>query len=113
MNDNLTQQPRIEILPQKVFVGMYSKISYSNNQVGLLWKSFMPRRSEIEARRSPDLYSIELSDVPLSDFTLDTVVEKWAAVEVVSDDIIPEGMSVLRIEGGLYAVFIHKGNAAD
>lgn len=43
------------------------------------------------------------------DFTPETVFEKWAAVEVVNADAVPEGMQLFVLRGGHYAVFDHCG----
>jgi len=42
-------------------------------------------------------------------FKPSTEFAKWAAVEVVDHINLPEGLSPYVLQGGLYAVFIHKG----
>ena len=43
----------------------------------------------------------------------DMEFEKWAAVEVSDFNDVPTGMESYTIQGGLYAVFLHKGAATD
>jgi len=35
-------EPRIEILPEKKFIGKKIRMSFLNNKTHELWKSFMP-----------------------------------------------------------------------
>jgi predicted transcriptional regulator YdeE len=44
--------------------------------------------------------------------THDLEFEKWAAAEVSDFDSIPENMEPYVLQGGLYAVFMHKGAAS-
>ena len=36
-------------------------------------------------------------------------IDKWAALEVVNFDDVPQGMETFMLEGGLYAVFDYQG----
>jgi AraC family transcriptional regulator len=44
--------------------------------------------------------------------SLTNVFDKWAAVAVSSLEAIPDGMESYTLQGGKYAVFIHKGPAS-
>lgn len=103
-------EPRLEQLVEKYLIGMKVRMSFANNMTGLLWQGFMPRRKAIKNGVSEALYSIEVyapdffnAFSPTADF------DKWAAVEVSLVETVPEGMEVIAIPSGLYAVFIHKG----
>jgi AraC family transcriptional regulator len=87
----------------------------SDNRTGELWRDFMPRRKEIKNSVNADLFSIEIYDRSLDfkDFNPDTEFVKWAAVEVTDFDTIPEHMETFILTGGLYAVFIYKGDGND
>ena len=104
--------PRIEILPEKKFVGKRIKMSFSNNQTHELWKSFMPSRREIKNNIGSDLYSVEVYE-PLyfNNFNPEKEFDKWAAVEVTDFEKVPDDMDTLILPRGLYAVFLHKGAA--
>jgi AraC family transcriptional regulator len=106
-------EPRIEILPEKKFVGKRIKMSFSNNQTHELWKSFMPSRREIKNNIGSDLYSVEVYE-PLyfKNFNPEKEFDKWAVVEVTDFETVPEGMETLISPCGLYAVFLHKGAAS-
>ncbi|MDA1369798.1 MAG: GyrI-like domain-containing protein [Proteobacteria bacterium] len=101
-------------LPSKLMVGMHCRVSLTDDTTVQLWQRFMLRRNEIQQRVDENLYSINCYDAVLEfdKFTPHTQWRKWAAVEVVSRDDVPQGMDILELTGGLYAVFIHKGPAA-
>ncbi|TDE27440.1 AraC family transcriptional regulator [Flavobacterium ranwuense] len=105
--------PRIETLPEKKFVGRRITLSLSNNKTAELWKSFMPRRKEIQNSIGTDLYSMQKYDASyFNTFNPNAEFEKWAAVAVTDFNEIPEAMEPITLTGGLYAVFIHKGDAS-
>jgi AraC family transcriptional regulator len=105
-------EPRIETLPEKKFIGKRIKMSFSDNKTRELWSSFMPRRREIKNNIGSELYSIEVYE-PLyfNNFNPEKEFDKWAAVEVIDFETVPDDMETLTSPGGLYAVFIHKGSA--
>jgi len=107
-------QPRIEILPEKKLVGLHMKMKLSDNKTGELWRNFMQRRKEIKNNLTNELFSMQVYDQSLDfeKFNLDTIFEKWAAIEVPNFDAIPIDMESFILIGGLYAVFIHKGSAS-
>jgi AraC family transcriptional regulator len=104
----------IKILPPTTLIGMKQEISFAQNTTPLLWKNFMPRRNEIENARTTDLFSVSIYPYAFfSSFDVHKPFEKWAALEVHSSDVIPNGMEVLTIMGGLYLTFIYKGLERD
>jgi AraC family transcriptional regulator len=105
---------RIETIDKKILAGKRMRMSLSRNKTVELWKSFMPGRMEIPNRLSADLYSMQVYDpgFNMQSFTTETEFEKWAAMEVSTDQNLPEGIEVFYLPGGLYAVFLHKGAAA-
>lgn len=107
-------QPRIEKLPEKKLIGKHLTMSFANNKTGELWRSFMPNRRMITNAIGTDLYSMQLypSDF-FKSFNPHSPFEKWAAVEVIDFDTIPEGMEAFTLAEGLYAVFLHKGSSND
>ncbi len=89
-------------------------MSFSDNKTFALWKSFMPRRSEIKNAVGTELYSIEVYRPGyFDDFNPGQSFERWAAVEVKDFGVIPDGMETLTSQEGLYAVFVHKGPASE
>ena len=106
-------QHRIETIQPKKLVGKRLKMSLAENKTRALWQSFMPRRKEIDNHLNTDLFSMQVYDNALEyfkNFNSLTVFEKWAAVEVANFDSIPDGMESYTLNGGMYAVFPHKGN---
>ncbi len=106
---------RIETLPEKKLVGKTLRMSLSKDQTRQLWSSFMPERDLIQNKVGTDFLSVQLYDSALNfdDFGPQTDFAKFAVVEVSEFKNIPEGMETLTLEGGLYAVFLHKGKAQD
>ncbi len=104
-------EPKIEQLAQTVLTGMRVRMSVSTNKTQQLWQQFMPRNREIEGRASPNRFAVQVYDQGLnfSRFTPATEFDMWAAVDVMSDAPLPDGMEQLVIPAGQYAVFIHKG----
>lgn len=106
---------RIETLSEKKLVGKSQTMTYATNYKTVeLWRSFMQRRKEINNCISTDLYSMQVfdSDFDFQKFNPNAEFEKWATTEVSGFDDVPEGMNTFILRGGLYAVFIHKGDAS-
>lgn len=105
-------EPRLEVLIEKRLVGKRMMMSLSDNKTVDLWRSFMPRRKEIQNNIGTELYSMQVyNQVYFNNFKPETKFEKWACVEVTDVDSIPDGMESFALKGGLYAVFMHKGSA--
>jgi AraC family transcriptional regulator len=100
---------RIEKLNEKKLLGKNTTISFQNNTTVALWKSFMPRKSEIKNRKGEAYYSVEIFEKFFERFDPSIEFEKWACVEVSDHGTIPEGMQALTVSPGAYAVFVHKG----
>jgi AraC family transcriptional regulator len=108
-------QPRIEILKPLKLIGKCQTMSWTNNQTGSLWKSFMAKRKEIKNTLSNHLYSIQVYPASF-DFSFSNPhveFEKWAAVEVADFNTVPPEMETFILTGGLYAVFDYKGLSTD
>lgn len=107
-------KPTIRIEPERKLVGQRISMTMANNRTFELWRGFMPRRREIRNNLSAELISMQvynqLYDFKKIDFYAE--FEKWAAIEVTDFVSVPEGMETFLLEGGLYAVFIHKGAAS-
>jgi len=106
---------RTQTLPQKHFIGKRLNMSFAQNKTFELWRSFMPRRKEIQNVIGSELYSIEVYPPGFyDDFNPNREFEKWAAIEISTTvSVPPDGMETLTIPKGLYAVFLHKGPAAE
>jgi len=106
--------PIIETLGEKKFIGKRLRMSFTNNKTHELWRSFMPRRKEIQNIIGSELYSIEVYPPNFyNNFNPEAEFEKWAAVEVTDFQTIPDNMETIISPEGLYAVFIHKGAASE
>ena len=107
--------PIIQTLPTKKFIGKKLEMSYINNRTGELWRSFMPHRKKITNEVSSELYSMQIYNgiFEFQQFNLNEVFTKFAGVEVIDFEHIPEGMTTHILIGGLYATFIHKGSSHD
>jgi AraC family transcriptional regulator len=103
--------PGFEMLSEKKLIGKRLTMSISNDRTYELWHSFMPHRKEIRNTLSADLFNVKVFDpgYDFQHFNPDAEFEKWAAVEVTEFNAIPENMEPFTLQGGLYAVFTHKG----
>lgn len=106
-------QARIEILSEKKLVGKRLKMSLAENKTFELWRSFMPRRSEIKNNLTADLFSMQVYEdaTYFQNYNPNAGFEKWAAVEVSDFVHIPEGMESYVLAGGKYAIFQQKGHS--
>lgn len=105
-------KPRIEKLSEKKCIGIKISNSWAKDKTGELWKSFMPRRNEIEAISRNEFISLQIYGKNF-DFQPESEFEKWALIAVSNYSKIPKGMDALTIDEGLYAVFDYKGSSAD
>lgn len=105
--------PKITTIAEKKLVGLKIRTSLAENKTFELWSKFMPNVKEIPNQKKSGIYSIQLFDEDLEfhQFTPNTFFEKWAAVEVLNFEEIPDELEFYVLPGGKYAVFIHHGPA--
>ena len=104
--------PRIESIPEKKLVGKRRKMSFADYQVAELWKAFRQRRNEITNSLSNDLFSLVIYQPNhFADFKPTNEFERWATVEVSDFDQVPSDLETFILPSGLYAVFLHRGEA--
>jgi AraC family transcriptional regulator len=103
---------RIEKIEKKKLIGKSIKMSLADNNTFELWQSFMMKREAIKNRVDSNYISMQVYDYSKGNdiFNPDTEYEKRAVVEVSDLGHIPEGMHGYEFNGGLYAVFLHKGH---
>lgn len=108
-------QPDIVEIRSKICLGKCIEMSLTDNRVGQLWQSFMPLIKSIHHRKNTEILSVQIhpKDYFVS-FDPSKTFEKWAVIELSSKpEITPEGMRLLEIPAGLYAVFHYKGLSTD
>lgn len=105
---------RTELLSEKKLAGHSMQMSFATNKTVELWKSFMPKVKRLNLPASTYLYSLEVySDTSFfSKFDPNRMFEKWAAIEANAFSSLDD-LQTLILPAGLYAVFMHKGPAAD
>lgn len=107
-------QPKIENINKRIFIGKNIRMCLSNNKTVELWKSFMPKRKEIQNNLNFNLYSLQIYSLDYFDnYDPNKEFEKWALIEVSDFSFIPNGMKSYTLEGGLYAVFGYRGLNSD
>ena len=107
-------QPEICSIGNRTLIGMSEKMSLSQNATGNLFVQFMPRREEIQHWAHQNVY--DLREYPygyFESFDPTRAFTKWAAMQVIEVEGIPEGMEVYHLQGGTYAVFQYKGPMGD
>lgn len=100
------------MLKSMKLVGISMKMSLADNKTAELWQRFMPVCSEVKNRVNTDFISMQIYGEDWT-FSPDAQFEKWAAVEVSTFSEIPANMETYMLQGGKYAVFIHKGPAGN
>jgi AraC family transcriptional regulator len=94
-------------IKEKIMIGMVETMSGNNNFTWRLFSFFMPRRKEIENKQSSSVFDVRIypNDYFKSGYNPERTFRKWAAMEVYALNKIPEGMQVVTIPAGKYAVF--------
>lgn len=115
MTTAINIQPAIKTITGKKLIGKHLTMDYTHDKTPDLWKSFMPRKNEIQHTINADLISMRVYDSAYSfrEFKPEASFEKWAAAEVSNFENIPSGMETFNLPGGLYAVFDYKGLNTD
>lgn len=107
-------KPRIVEIEQKHFLGMKMSMSLIQNRTAELWRSFMPRRKELNSIKHNEFFSLQMYPSNYFDaFNPHAEFEKWALQEVDKEHEALEGFTPFTLEPGLYAVFEHKGSNTD
>ncbi len=108
-------EPKIKTLKTTKLIGTKTSMSFAHDKTVELWRSFSPRRKEIDNSVNSDLFSVEIypNTSFFENFNPVQEFEKWAAVAVKDFDTIPEEMEKLIIPSGLYAVFHYRGKPSD
>ena len=108
---------RIQNLPKKKLVGIQLKMSFNSipQETVALWKQFMPLYKSISNRVDASFYSMQVYDglLKMQEVKGTDEFTKWAAVEVTDFDDISESMEKFVLDGGMYAVFHHKGLGSE
>lgn len=104
--------PQIVHFQESTFVGISRSFSLIDYQVSELWQSFMPRCYEIQNTVGSDLYNVQVNPENYN-FDPAVVFQKWAVKAVTSIENLPEGMQVLTIPAGHYAVFTYRGDGSN
>jgi len=105
------QTPRIVEIAPRHLVGLSIETSLADSKAKIIWSQMMPRRAEIKNSIQNIYYSVQVypKGMMMKDFRPTTIFTTWAAIEVSELENIPEGFKTKELEGGLYAIFIHKG----
>lgn len=108
-------KPKIIEIETKKFIGMSVITSFANDNSSELISKFLPVQHEIENRKTENLFFIQKYESYfwyLED-KLKRIFEKWLAIEVENFEKTPPNMRTFLLQGGKYAVFIHKGTTVN
>lgn len=102
--------PTIKNVEQILLVGIAAQMSYIDNQTQKLWETFIPLSKKINHKLTNDFYSLQIfPDNFFKAFNPTLEFEKWALVPVTETEGNIEPCKSFILQGGLYAVFHHKG----
>ena len=106
--------PSILSIKSKLLVGLSMEMSFLKDKTKLLWESFLQKQRSIHPKVSTDYYSLQIYPKGFLDsIQLHVPFLKWALIEVSTFDKIPSELQTFVLDGGLYAVFDHKGTSTD
>jgi AraC family transcriptional regulator len=106
--------PRLVHMPQRRMVGVGMAMSLVQPVTGQLWRTLMPLRMAIPGRIDPDRYLLKIYPAGYFEaFDPQRAFVQWAAYAVEGDGVAPEGLAVLEIPAGLYAVWHYTGSSED
>ena len=89
----INKEPRIPITAARRLIGKKMPMSFSDNKTVELWRSFMPRRNEIENNINGEFYSVQVYKPGFfENFKSQKTFIKWAAIEVTDFNLIPHGI---------------------
>ena len=104
---------RLETIGEKHLVGQRRTMSLATDATPALWQLFQRQRHHLPPAVGNALYSLQVYPPDyFTPFRPDIVFEKWAAVELPAASPVPAGLEGLRLAGGRYAVFLHRGPAS-
>lgn len=107
-------EPELIFAESRCLVGMAKKMTLASLSIPQLWADFGPRRKELDLTIGSDSYSVAVYDTShFADFKPHHEFERWAAVEVEAQQLVPTGMKKLELPGGWYAVFHYRGMSTD
>jgi AraC family transcriptional regulator len=114
MTNRNIPSPVIITLSPKLLVGHCMEMSLIEDHTSLLWEKFLPKQRNISPKVSNDFYSLQIYPKGFFDsIQLHVPFMKWALIEVSKFENIPSELQTLVLEGGLYAIFNHKGTSTE
>ena len=102
----------IQNISSKKLIGLHLEMSLAADRTMELWRSFMPRRKEINALNTI-LFSLQVYPQNYDHSNLSSHFTRWALAEVEDFDNIPKEMQTFLLPEGKYAVFLHKGSPSE
>ena len=96
-------------------IGMRCTSTINNNTISALWKKFMGRMADIKnlTDKSVAFGVCPTDESECDEWNNDTPFDYVACMAVSCACEVPEGMEVLTIPGGKYAVFTHVGDVMN
>lgn len=104
----------ISEIPTKILWGRKIETSFARQETSKLWRPFRTAINLSGKLKPTKFYSIQRYGKELKEgiLNLDTDFEKCAAIDFDLEDV-PSGFEEIVLEGGVYAVFEHKGSSLD
>jgi len=101
----------ISHIEPKLLAGQKIWTSISSQETAKLWAPFRRAIREKEGLSPKKFYSIGRygREMSIESFSIDSFFEKCAAIEIPLAEC-PVGFEEIKLEGGLYAVFSHRGS---
>ena len=106
---------QIKRLLKTFLAGRSLEMSIGNDCTRELWSSFRPLVPKIGQRKGAEYFNVQIysEDFHQNGIDPNKPFEKWAAVAIEEAGDLPEGIKLLTLPEGLYAVFEHIGPASS
>lgn len=101
---------RSETVSQRTLTGLRIRMSFSEDRTSELWRNFRMRLAEFVDPAETELFSVRIYDrgTLFDRVSPDMKFDKWAAIEM-RGSAVPEGLEMITLPEGDYAVFSHRG----
>lgn len=107
---NTAAQPRIISMETRVLKGLSASMSLTNDETFNLWSRFQQMRIHHQLQEPDFYYSVHVyPENYFEAFSPEQHFTKYALIDLNNSELAPQAWEPFELNGGLYAVFDHKG----
>lgn len=108
-------EPAIQTFQGITLCGHCVNTNLVSDQTRALWQGFQKQKNALQIPQPDQLFSVRVypDDNYFRCVQPQVFFDKWAAMPLSVTGVCPEGMQVLEIPSGLYAVFLYRGKPSE